>query len=231
MPLILTMNEGEEVFLGKAPLLLAEVGQGVARVVYEGRGSEISSDRMAEPAPSVFVCLGSPQRAGGAPLVIDAPRTLPIGRAPREGYPSDDPGFRACELTELAARRGTTLGLTRTRVREMARYGAPLSHARWNRRHGDYVLRVEKGLVLDVDLVPLVRPAPPAAWAPWAERCAICRGSLSILVSRPHAGCAGRGCVRCDAGLVWTRRPCRAATSRTSMTCSDFITTKEGERR
>lgn len=63
-------------------------------------------------------------------------------------------GFRVFTISDEAARQAEQIGISRTRLAELARFAAPFSHPEANRRNGCYLLRVAGGVVEAVLMMP-----------------------------------------------------------------------------
>jgi len=232
MPLIITLREGGHFYAGQDKIVLEGVGKDYASASVNVGGSktDLSPFRMEEVLPNLFLSVGKRAAKGlrSIPLVIDAPREIQISREPCESKPYKG-SYRSCALSGWAKRKGSYLGISVREIRDLARFAAPLSHPRWNRRCDDYVLRIEKDLVLDIDKSP--RPVL-VEWLPkkpqsGAESCTICRGSRSVLRVRRHSSCGGAGCLECDGGQVWAEEACIEAVEKSGIVCSQRIMGKE----
>lgn len=158
MALVLAIGEAREFYLGteRVEITLASSaasGDDSRRVfLHTVDGTyEIVRDRMTEIRPCVLVALARRGRS----LVIEAPSSLRVKLTASTGEPEHVPGWREVRFSDLSLTQLGDLGLSRTRVREMARLGVPAGGSRWTRRFEEYRMRVDGDLLVEVERAPV----------------------------------------------------------------------------
>jgi hypothetical protein len=169
MALVLRLRIGEAAYVGDTPLRLDEIYSSqhvLVKNMKTGESHDVSMAQAFEVLPDIFVALGDKTTTVAASLAFDAPRNIKILHGTRyqelhhsreavRPPPASTPDLRdfrvPADIIELARELG--IGNPGIAVRQMVRLSTPITMPGYNRRFQQYVLFVENGTVLAMDVL------------------------------------------------------------------------------
>lgn len=116
-------------------------------------------------------------------------------------------GSRVFSVSDDAAMKAEAMGLTADRLAELFRHSTRITHARGNRRTRDFVFMVQGSWILDLVRID-ERTGQVLGERDSEANCKTCHDRKRVPVFNECEACDGKGCEKCDGGLVLASVPC-----------------------
>lgn len=162
MALVLSLREGDDVYIGGTRIYVARVYEDHSFMLEVEHPDEIEEIDIDDSAPEevldgVFIAADAKVWDGTARLVIDAPMHIGIIRGARHRRETEGDESAKLRVTARAWDQAKKLGFEeRDEVVELAVNARPTSHPNGNRVNGLYVLHVLEGSVRSIVRTPVV---------------------------------------------------------------------------